>query len=299
MRYFTEDTVEVENNAAENIIGAHQARYKGVIQELTIMSDIFMRNVLKKVDCTELILQIVMKNKNIHILEQVIQMDYKNLQGRSAELDCFARDSEARHYDIEVENSNKRAKPKRARYHSGLIDMNTLEPGQDFDKLPETYVIWITEKDVLGGNQPVYYINRKIDGLDEYFPDYEHIVYVNSEIQDNTALGRLMHDFHCKKADDMYYEVLAERVRELKETPKGVTEMCKELDELYAEVRNEAIAEGRAEGRVEGREEGRTNAELDLIKNAMESFGITAEKAMEALKISMENRSAYLKKLTF
>lgn len=83
--------------------------------------------------------------------------------------------------------------------------------------------------------------------------------------------------------------------------------MCKELDELYAEVRNEAIAEGRAEGRaeghaegrVEGREEGRTNAELDLIKNAMESFGITAEKAMEALKISMENRSAYLKKLTF
>ena len=90
-----------------------------------------------------------------------------------------------------------------------------------------------------------------------------------------------------------------ERVRELKETPKGVTEMCKELDELYAEVRNEAIAEGRAEGRVEGREEGRTNAELDLIKNAMESFGITAEKAMEALKISMESRSAYLKKLTF
>lgn len=29
-----------------------------------------------------------------------------------------------------------------------MIDMNTLEPGQDFDKLSETYVIWITEKDV-------------------------------------------------------------------------------------------------------------------------------------------------------
>lgn len=298
-----EDTVEVENNAAENIMGAHHARYKSVIQELTIMSDIFMRNVLKKMICTELVLQIIMENRSIHILEQVIQMDYKNLQGRSAELDCLARDSENKRYDIEVENSSKRAKPERARYHSGLIDMNTLESGQDFTELPETYVIWITEKDVLGRNQPIYHINRRIDGTDEYFTDYEHIVYVNSEIQNDTALGRLMHDFHCKKADDMYYEVLAERVRELKETPKGVMEMCKELDELYAEVRNEAIAEGRAEGRVEGREEGRTegrtNAELDLIKNAMESFGITAEKAMEALKISMENRSAYLKKLTF
>ena len=29
-----------------------------------------------------------------------------------------------------------------------MIDMYTLEPGQDSDKLPETYVIWITEKDV-------------------------------------------------------------------------------------------------------------------------------------------------------
>ena len=29
-----------------------------------------------------------------------------------------------------------------------------------------------------------------------------------------TELGRLMHDFHCKNADDMYYGVLAERVQE-------------------------------------------------------------------------------------
>ena len=79
------------------------------------------------------------------------------------------------------------------------------------------------------------YINRKIEGIEKHFPDAEHIIYVNSQIQDDTALGRLMHDFHCKNADDMYYEVLAERVRELKETPKGVAEMCKELEELYAD----------------------------------------------------------------
>ena len=47
---------------------------------------------------------------------------------------------------VEVENISKRAKPKRARYHSGMIDMNTLESEQDFERLPETYVIWITER---------------------------------------------------------------------------------------------------------------------------------------------------------
>ena len=61
------------------------------------------------------------------------------------------------------------------------------------------------------------------------------IVYVNSSRQDDTELGRLMHDFHCASAEDMYSEILAERVRELKETQKGVDSMCKEMDQIYKE----------------------------------------------------------------
>ena len=277
------------NNTAENIIGLQHERCKGIIQELTIMSDIFMRNVLEQAACTELVLQVIMENKELHILEHVIQMDYKNLQGRSVELDCLARDSEDRRYDIEFENSNKRAKPKRARYHGGMIDMNTLEPGQEFESLPETYVIWITGKDVLKENQPIYYINRKIEGIEKHFPDAEHIIYVNSQIQDDTALGRLMHDFHCKNADDMYYEVLAERVRELKETPKGVAEMCKELEELYAD--------GRAEGREEGKAEGRTEGIGDSIKALMGNVKCTLEQAMDMLGIAVDSRDIYRKML--
>lgn len=211
------------NNTAENIIGLQHERCKGIIQELTIMSDIFMRNVLKQAACTELVLQVIMENKELHILEHVIQMDYKNLQGRSVELDCLARDSEDRRYDIEFENSNKRAKPKRARYYGGMIDMNTLEPGQEFESLPETYVIWITEKDVL------------------------------------------------------------------KETPKGVAEMCKELEELYAD--------GRAEGREEGKAEGRTEGIGDSIKALMGNVKCTLEQAMDMLGIAVDSRDIYRKML--
>ena len=56
--------------------------------------------------------------------------------------------------------------------------------------------------------------------------DESHIIYVNSSIQDDTELGRLAHDLHCKNADEMYSEILAKRVRELKETQKGVEKMC-------------------------------------------------------------------------
>ena len=48
--------------------------------------------------------------------------------------------------------------------------------------------------------------------LEDYFP----------QIKDETALGKLMHDFACTNAKDMYYEVLADRVHYFKEDEKGV-----------------------------------------------------------------------------
>lgn len=83
------------------------------------------------------VLQVIMEKQDLKVIDQIIQKDYKNLQGRSAILDCVARDSEGKQFDVEIQQDNEGASPKRARYHSGLMDMNTLNPGQDFDELPE------------------------------------------------------------------------------------------------------------------------------------------------------------------
>ena len=113
--------------------------------------------------------------------------------------------------------------------------MNTLNPGQDFEELPESYVIFITRDDILGYGLPIYHIDRQIKELNEAFQDEAHIIYVNSRKQDDTELGRLMHDLHCKKADEMHSQVLAKRVHELKETQKGVELMCHEMEKIYSE----------------------------------------------------------------
>lgn len=55
---------------------------------------------------------------------------------------------------------------------------------------------------------------------------------MNGEIQDDTRLGRLIHDLHCKNPNDMYYNVLAQRVRYFKEDKEGTETMCKAMDEL-------------------------------------------------------------------
>ena len=54
-----------------------------------------MRNVFKQRECLEYVLQVIMEKQDLKVIDQIIQKDYKNLQGRSAIMDCVARDSEA------------------------------------------------------------------------------------------------------------------------------------------------------------------------------------------------------------
>ena len=57
-------------------------RYRSILKDLTIMSDVFMRNVLKQRACTEYVLQVIMDRKDLWVVDQVLQKDYKNLQVR-------------------------------------------------------------------------------------------------------------------------------------------------------------------------------------------------------------------------
>ena len=130
-----------ENTLLNSDLESRYEKYKGIIKNFTLMSDIFMRNVFKKRECLEYVLQVIMEKQDLYVIDQVIQKDYKNLQGRSAVMDCVARDSTSKQFDVEIQQDNEGASPKRARYHSGLMDMNTLNPGQDFEELPESYVL--------------------------------------------------------------------------------------------------------------------------------------------------------------
>ena len=156
------------------------------------------------------------------------------------------RDHREHHY-VEIQRSDYGAGVKRARYNSSQIDANVTEPGEQYEALKESYVIFITENDVLGKGLPIYHIERMIAEAGDPFGDEEHIVYVNSQIKDETSLGKLMHDFACTEAKDMYYPVLADRFRYFKEDEKGVAVMCKTMEDM----RNEARAEGKAEGSKE------------------------------------------------
>ena len=235
----------------EGLARRYKAYYYRIMQ-LRIIDDDFMRKVFEDRDCTQLVLRIIMEKPDLKVEEVRVQQDMKNLQGRSLELDVFAVDSAGKRYNIEIQRDGQGAGRKRARYHSSLLDANTLEAGKDFKNLPESYVIFITESDVIGKGLPVYHVDRIIWETGESFEDGCHIIYVNSGIQDDTELGKLMHDFWCRDAKDMNYDVLADRVRYFKETEKGVKDMC----EIMEEIRQEGIEFGLEQGLQCGTEQG-------------------------------------------
>ena len=273
--------------------------YLGILKDLTIMDDIFMRNVLKDSACTEYILKVIMDQDNLKLEDQILQADYKNLQGRSSILDCIALDNSGRKYNIEFQNADSGASMKRARYHGSLVDANTLETGQVPNDLPDTYIIFITENDTLGCNLPIYHINRTIEENCQQCHDQLHIIYVNSSFQDDTTLGRLMHDLHCSDPHDMHSEILAQRVLELKETQKGVDIMCDKLNELIVEERNEGekrgilIGEAQGEkrgiliGEAQGEKRGILHTQKETAKN-LQHMGMALEQISLALNVSVQ-----------
>lgn len=234
------------------------------IEKMCLMDDNFMSVVLQHNECMELVLRIILDKNDLKVIECKSQYEIHNLKNRTVRLDVFAVDSEGRYYDIEIQRADAGASPKRARYNGSIIDANSLEKSEDVENLPETYIIFITENDVLGENRPIYTIDRVIKESGRPFNDGLHIIYVNSQIQDETALGKLMRDFHNTEPSTMNYDVLSEQSGFYK-NGKGVSNMCKLWEDLAKEYAEEVAKEVAKEKNAEAEEKVRETKKQTAI----------------------------------
>ena len=135
----------------------------------------------------------------------------------------------------------------------------------------------ITKTDVLDGGKPIYHKERTIKELNKRpFGDRSYIIYVNSKIQNDTELGKLMHDFYCSNPNDMYNKILADRVAHFKNKKEGEIEMCAIMDKIANEVAQETAINAVIE----------TCQELGLAKDKtiiriIEKYGLTENEAAD------------------
>ena len=207
--------------------------YLAEIERFRLMDDDFMSKCLENApECIELILQIILGKKDLKVIKSQTEYPIKSLQGRGVRFDVFARDSEGREYDIEIQRADKGAEPRRARYNSSLMDANALKSGEDVGKLRDTYVIFITETDVMGGGKDSYSYQRREDDSGVCLGDGTHIIYVNGATRSATDIGKLAHDLQCPDAAEMYFDVLRKRVSEFKDSDEGRYVMCKAMERI-------------------------------------------------------------------
>lgn len=224
------------------------------LRGLRLMDDDFLSAFFRdNIEDTEFILRIILNKPALKVKSVHAQHELKNLNGRSVRLDVHAVEENGTEINIEIQRDDRGAGFKRARHNSSLLDASILKPGQKPEELPETYVIFITESDVIGLDEPIYPIERYISVQGKYIPvdDGAHTIYVNGAKQGNeTELEKLMHDFSCIRAEDMYYSQLAKKMRYLKEDEKGVESMCRVMEEMRDDVRVENALEMIRDGQL-------------------------------------------------
>ena len=238
-------------------------KYLNVLHKLRPIDDTFMRMIFRDHQCVELLLKIIF-DEQFSLKRFETQEDHKQVVSRSVELDIVVYTHEGAVIGIEVEKSKDNASPIRARYHASILDCDLSYPKEKWSHFPEMYVIFICEEDVLKTNELINHIQRyMINGM--VFQDKLHIIYLNASKQDETPLGKLMHDMMCNDPDDMYYEVLRKRVSYFKRQEGGKRTMCEALEELITEAKNE--------GRKEGEDIGEKRGEIKkLMKILLKKF---------------------------
>lgn len=223
----------------------------------------------------------------MEVVEVIGQREYKNsvIDGRSIRIDIYAKDSKGKVYDIEVQRADEGADVHRARFNSSMIDTRMLKESQRFKELHESYVIFITKNDVMGSGLPLYHIDRVVKETGISFGDGSHIIYVNGSYQnEDDPIGKLVHDFGCTESSEVIYPVLAKQIHYYKETEGGRAVMCKAVEELA-----ETWAERRAEER-------RLETKIDDVRNLMDTMKLSVEQAMDALRVSEDDRAILIKR---
>ena len=227
------------------------------------------------------------------------------LESRKVRFDVLFEDS-TEWYDIEMQCRNEHNIPKRSRYSHGIMDVNMLKPGQDFNELKASYVIFLCCFDPIGNGDAVYKFSMKAD--ETYLPlnDESYTIMLNSQAEPARTpeplgeLFRYMNESVVANDNALIHQIddsvgswnTGEGVNVILTLSHEISikeERARKqgYEEGHLEGLEKGLEEGREKGREEGREEGRREGQVNIAKKLKES-GITADMIAKCTGISIE-----------
>ena len=266
-----------------------QGKYLEALKKFRLIDDAFFSACFDdNAKDVEYILRIILEKDDLKVLKVQTQKSVENMYGRSVRFDVFATDTKGKLYNIEVQRADSGAIPERARYNSVMLDYHELNKQEKFKELPESFVIFITEKDVIGDGEKIYHADRIIRETGKDFNDGTHIIYVNGSYkgEEGKPLDDLIHDFFCENPQEMRHKQLANRVSFLKGNKGEVGKMSSIITEIFKDEI--------AEAREKTAEETKQNTLIENIRSLMKKLNLTAQQAMDILEVPENEQSKYL-----
>ena len=248
------------------------------LEELTLMDDYMFYAVMKRPDLLKKLLELILGIKITDLIYTKGQETMKEgYDSRGIRLDVFVKDNTGRWYNIEAQTTDKKDIPKRARYNQAVVDVDTLKPGNNFNDLPESYVIFITSFDPHGKDECLYWFEtRERKHKDLLFGDGVNRVILNitgKKGEVSQELQSIIDYLRTGVARDDYTKELDAEVARVKVSDERKREYMRIItyaDELRRDERLETTA--------------------NHIVNLMKSTGWDAPKAMDALQVPAKER---------
>ena len=230
-------------------------------EELEIKDDFLFAKVMRdKRLCKKLLERLLQtKIKDIVYLEEQKSIDIEK-DAKSIRLDVYIEEG-TRFINKEKKTTNKRNLPKRSRYYQGLIDLNTIEKGENYKKLKESYVIFICTFDPFHQGKAQYTFEnfcqedkelKLNDGTKKIFFNAKD--YINAEDEE---VREFLKYVNGEKSDSPFVKEIKDRVAKVKASKEWrleyVTLLMRE-QEIWEEAEEKGIEKGIEKGREEERE---------------------------------------------
>jgi len=152
------------------------------LKDLPLSSDFMFAEVMRIEKICTLFLESLLDKKIARIEYITKQADLKDDPvSHGIRLDVYLNDENQTRYDIEMQNVRKQNLERRARYYQSGIDRRFLQPGADYDDLPESYVIFVCNFDYFRRGLACYKRISSMEGCPGLvYEDGSHVFFLNS-----------------------------------------------------------------------------------------------------------------------
>ena len=214
------------------------------IKDFRPIDDVFFEVLAQDPKVCEEILQVILEDSELQVEDVIVQSSERNLYGRSVRLDALCTLGNGTKCNIEIQRSDNDNHLKRARFNAANITVRESNPRDKFDDVIEVYIVYISEFDIFKEGKTIYHVEKVLKETGTVVDDGLHEIFVNTTIDDGSAIADLMNCFTKKEVNNPKFPKFSKRVKELKTTEGGANAMCEVMEKYLVQQLVELVREG-------------------------------------------------------